>query len=397
MSAGFYRALEDKHRGTRELILSRLRVYLSFVTPLVALDSHAEAVDLGCGRGEWLELMAEIGCQAHGVDQDQGMLDGCLERGLRVELGDAISYLTSIPSESKIVVSAFHLVEHLGFAALQSIALDSLRVLKPGGLLIIETPNPENVLVATRNFYVDPTHKKMIPPQLLCCLLEYLGYARVKVIRLHEDPRMLENGPLTLLDVLGNSSPDYAIIAQKASDGVPSMEVDAAFDAECGITLDSLAARYHEQFETAIRHATATAQQAEIIAKIAEERAALALQVVSALRPSPLRRVMVFGNWCIRQAKRLREDGAGARGRALASKVARRILRRHFGCVEGGPSAPQAQRGLWGRLQVKVTSLLVSFAIRYQYGGEGKRTPRASFIFAQLKEVLDERRGMGNR
>ena len=397
MSDGFYRALEDKHRGTRELIISRLRVYLSFVAPLVALDGQAEAVDLGCGRGEWLELMAEIGCKAHGVDRDQGMLSGCLERGLRAEQGDAVSFLASTPSESKVVVSAFHLVEHVSFAALQAIAQEALRVLKPGGLLIIETPNPENILVATRNFYIDPTHEKVVPPLLLRCLLEYLGYARIKTIRLHEESRILEGGPLTLLDVLGNSSPDYAIIAQKSADGVVSLEVDAAFDAELGIPPDSLAMRYHEQFETAIRQATAIAQQAEIKAKIAEERAALALQTVNALRPGPLRRVMVLWRWCLLQAKRLREEGAGARGRALANKIARRILRRHFGCVEAGASVPRGQRGFLGGLQVKMISLFASLAIRYQYEGGGGRTPRALFVFARLKELLDERRGMEKR
>ena len=66
MSDGFYRAFEEKHRGSRELIKSRLRAYLPFVEPLAELDKGAQTIDLGCGRGEWLELMAEIGAVTAG-------------------------------------------------------------------------------------------------------------------------------------------------------------------------------------------------------------------------------------------------------------------------------------------------------------------------------------------
>ena len=77
MSSDFYRAFEDRYRGSRDLIKSRLRVYLPFVEPLKALYSDCIAVDLGCGRGEWLELLKEKGIGAHGVDLDDGMLSAC--------------------------------------------------------------------------------------------------------------------------------------------------------------------------------------------------------------------------------------------------------------------------------------------------------------------------------
>ena len=81
MSDNFYRAFEDKFRGSREEIIDRLKIYLPFVTPLIDIYEDASAIDLGCGRGEWLEILSEIGVKARGVDLNQGMLDACTERG----------------------------------------------------------------------------------------------------------------------------------------------------------------------------------------------------------------------------------------------------------------------------------------------------------------------------
>ena len=118
MSDDFYRTFEDKHRGSRELIKSRLRVYLPFVEPLKYLDPDARALDLGCGRGEWLELTKELGLNAHGIDLDDGMLLACKELDLSVETSDAITYLEKLADESQTVVSAFHVVEHIAFEQL---------------------------------------------------------------------------------------------------------------------------------------------------------------------------------------------------------------------------------------------------------------------------------------
>ena len=91
MSDGFYRAFEERYRGSRELIKGRLAAYLPFVEPLLEAYPSATAIDLGCGRGEWLELLAGSGFKPIGVDLDTGMLEACLERGLPVEQGDALA------------------------------------------------------------------------------------------------------------------------------------------------------------------------------------------------------------------------------------------------------------------------------------------------------------------
>jgi len=274
MIDGFYRSFEDKYRGPRDLIKLRLRVYLPFVEPLTILYKEANGIDLGCGRGEWLELLVEAGIQPYGVDLDPGMLAACQERGLNVELKDAIEALKELPDSSQLVVSGFHVVEHLPFADLQVLVQEALRVLKSGGLLILETPNPENIVVATHNFYLDPTHQSPIPPQLLSFLPEYYGFDRVKTVRLQESKELITGKiPLSLHNVLGGVSPDYAVIAQKAADHDIFHAVDTAFNTEYGLSLAMLAAHYDEQLEAKAQQVEVKAQEAEARAGQAEAKA----------------------------------------------------------------------------------------------------------------------------
>lgn len=243
----FYRAFEDQHRGSRELIKSRLAKYQPFIAPLATLHPGGKTFDLGCGRGEWLELMVEAGFTPVGVDLDADMLEACRERGLPVFQGDAIEYLAALDSNSHVLISAFHVVEHVSFEQVRRIVSEALRVLKPGGLLILETPNPENIVVAGCNFYLDPSHKQPIPSELLSFLAEHAGFARVKRLRLQEAPALQDEGArIHLLDVLGGVSPDYAIVARKSCSEDEAGFFDEAFDADYGLSLAELAARFEE-------------------------------------------------------------------------------------------------------------------------------------------------------
>ena len=271
MSDDFYRTFEDKHRGSRELIKSRLRVYLPFVEPLKNLDPDATALDLGCGRGEWLELTKELGLNVHGIDLDNGMLLACKELDLSVETGDAISYLEKLADESQTVISAFHVVEHIAFEHLQLLVSEAIRVLKPGGLLIMETPNPENIVVATRNFYLDPTHQRPIPPELLSFLPEFYGFSRIKIIRLQESEDVVNRADLTLQDVLSGASPDYAVVAQKAAVENVMSQLDTPFKNEYGLSLENLTGRYQSQISARFEQAESKVQQAEMKAEQAHQ------------------------------------------------------------------------------------------------------------------------------
>ena len=240
----FYRAFEDRHRGPRELIRQRLEAYLPFIQPLPGLYEPANAIDLGCGRGEWIELLQSAGFAPLGVDLDAGMLAACIERGLPVVQGDAIGHLKSLGDDSQSIVSGFHIAEHIMFNELETLVMHALRVLKPGGLLILETPNPENVVVGTCNFFLDPTHLRPIPPLLLSFLPEHHGFARVRIVRLQESAELHQRTDIRLMEVLGGVSPDYAVVAQKGAAPEVMANFDAAFETHYGIELHELANRY---------------------------------------------------------------------------------------------------------------------------------------------------------
>jgi SAM-dependent methyltransferase len=273
MKLGFYRAFEDKFRGSRELIKSRLEVYCPFIETIIKIYPESQTVDLGCGRGEWLELMGELGFSAQGVDLDEGMLDACRDIGLKVWLADALEYLKQQPDESQSVVSAFHLVEHIPFDDLQILVEESLRVLKPAGLLILETPNPENIVVGSSSFYLDPTHHNPIPPTLLSFLPEYYGFEKVKILRLQESLEVSESKDVSLLNVLNGVSPDYAVIAQKTAKNEIIGLSDNVFQVEYGVTLEQLAMRFSKNAEDKAQHAEDKAQHAEDKAQHAEDKA----------------------------------------------------------------------------------------------------------------------------
>lgn len=250
MMPDFYKRFEDEHRGDRDLILKRLAVYLPFVLPLKNIYDAPVAIDLGCGRGEWLELLSKYGFISRGYDIDKHMVDSCNSRSLNASCADAIEALESIPDSSVAVVSAFHVVEHIDFASLQKLISNSLRVLRDGGLLILETPNPENIFVSTLDFYIDPTHKRPLPPMLLEFAVKYAGFEISKVIRLNESDSLAQNlQSVNLLDVLGGASPNYAVIAQK---GAPKQILEhfvEPFSKEYGFATQQLATLYDSKIE----------------------------------------------------------------------------------------------------------------------------------------------------
>lgn len=243
----FYRAFEDKHRGSRALIKMRLEVYMPFVEKIKEIHPDAQAVDIGCGRGEWLELLNENGVVATGVDLDQGMLEACSELKLDAVFCDGIEYLKSLPDSSKSIVSAFHVVEHISFQDLSTFIEEALRVLKAGGLLIMETPNPENFKVAAESFYLDPTHTKPLPSELLSFLSEYHGFTRTAVIRLQENPEIKNRDTVTLGDVLCATSPDYAVLAQKDAHIDVKNKFSDAFEQEIGVSFTELEAKFEHR------------------------------------------------------------------------------------------------------------------------------------------------------
>lgn len=231
LSTGYeelYEDLEDTFRGSRDHVRTLTAEYLPDVE---SVPGKGSVVDVGCGRGEWLEVLRDAEIDAYGVDINQVVVDRCQARGLDVRAGDALVHLREVPEGSVRAVTSFHLVEHLSLDTLIGLIDAALLALKPEGLLILETPNPSNLNVGASSFYLDPTHIKPVHPQFLQFLLESRGFADVEVRYLHpEDVPRLEAQDLAghhddpsraqaLVDRINwaLAGPlDYAVLARKA-------------------------------------------------------------------------------------------------------------------------------------------------------------------------------------
>jgi O-antigen chain-terminating methyltransferase len=220
-----YARFEDEFRGTRESVTERLMPYLDMIVSVQAAVPQMPVVDLGCGRGEWLALLRKKDVRAFGVDTNRVFVDDCHAQGLEVVLNDAIEVLSGLPDASVGAITAMHLVEHLPFDAMIRLFDQAYRVLRSGGVMILETPNPENLQVASHWFYLDPTHRNPLPPEALKWLVQARGFSHAEIAR-QTIGRTVGEIPPVPDDVPGSASinaalahyaaaPDYAVIAWK--------------------------------------------------------------------------------------------------------------------------------------------------------------------------------------
>lgn len=219
-----YVRFEERFRGSPELIRARAQHYLDLVRDAGAGTPEAPVVDLGCGRGDWLDLLREHGLSAIGIDNNQAFLALNRERGHTVVEADALQGLRAMADGSAGAITGMHIAEHLPFEVLVALIDECLRVLRPGGLLALETPNPENLAVASLYFYLDPTHRNPLPPDALSWIVEERGFADTRVVRLFEArdtnaPTLVSHdipasGSInTLLRMLHNA-PDYVVLGR---------------------------------------------------------------------------------------------------------------------------------------------------------------------------------------
>ena len=218
----FYLAFEDRFRGSRSEIKERCRVYLPFLKRVPTSNKRGLLLDIGCGRGEWLELLTEskYTC-ASGVDLNVSMVELCRERRLDVTLVDGVKHLATLPGDKLTLIPAFHFIEHLGVRQLMKLLAEAHRVLKKGGLAIFETPNPQNILVGASDFYRDMTHSNPVHPDTIAFALESVGFTDVACYFLAAE----KNGRKAIpqpdfrfddLTAYVNVPRDFAVIARKA-------------------------------------------------------------------------------------------------------------------------------------------------------------------------------------
>ena len=229
MSSGFdYAAFEEHFRGSSSDIIEKLSAYLPIVKQL-SFDTSSPALDLACGRGEWLQLLRDNGIPAFGVDSNPAFVARCREEGLYVEHDDLIAYLGGRKGHQYAMITGFHIIEHLSLDQQRQFLELAHAHLTPGGVLLLETPNPENSTVGACNFYIDPTHLRPMPAPLLEFLATQAGFTTTRIARINRgtlglaNTRMPSHVPQAahynrLLDILLErvfQSPDYALVAFK--------------------------------------------------------------------------------------------------------------------------------------------------------------------------------------
>lgn len=170
-----YVGFEDQFRGTPEDIRRRLTRYL----PLFA--GAAEVLDVGCGRGEFLELLREQGVRARGIDVNRAMVDVCREQGLDATAADALSHLRSLPDASLGGLIAVQVVEHLEPRYLMAMLDAAFAKLKPGAPIVLETINPACWSAFFDSYVRDLTHVRPIHPDTLNYLLLATGFQQVEI------------------------------------------------------------------------------------------------------------------------------------------------------------------------------------------------------------------------
>jgi O-antigen chain-terminating methyltransferase len=174
-----YVGFEDQFRGSQEVIRARQESYLPFFEHL--RGGSADVLDVGCGRGEFIELLSARGIPARGIDLNHEMAELCRAKGLNVTEGDVVGYLESLPEASLAGVFAAQVVEHLEPAYLLRFLDLAFEKLQPGGVLILETLNPACWTAFFESYLRDITHRWPLHPETLKYLVTSSGFTRVAV------------------------------------------------------------------------------------------------------------------------------------------------------------------------------------------------------------------------
>jgi O-antigen chain-terminating methyltransferase len=171
-----YVAFEDRFRGSESEIRARLTDYVSY------FQGASNVLDIGCGRGEFLDLLKDAGISAKGLDLNSEMVEVCRARGLVVVEADALDYLSGIPDESLGGLIAVQVVEHLQPDYLTGLLQTALYKLKPGARLVLETINPACWVAFFESYLRDLTHVRPIHPETLQHLLHASGFSAVEIV-----------------------------------------------------------------------------------------------------------------------------------------------------------------------------------------------------------------------
>jgi 2-polyprenyl-3-methyl-5-hydroxy-6-metoxy-1,4-benzoquinol methylase len=173
-----YGRFAERFRGSEEYVKKGQQFYLPYFT------GRRAVLDIGCGRGEFLELMRDTGVAARGIDLSRESVDLCRYKGLEAETADLFAYLAGLPEASLDGIFSAQVVEHLAPERLPEMIRLAASRLERNGVLAIETPNPECLAIFASHFYLDPTHTRPVPHALLTFYMEEYGLGLIEVRRL---------------------------------------------------------------------------------------------------------------------------------------------------------------------------------------------------------------------
>ncbi len=171
-----YLGFEDRFRGSEAEIRARLTDYLPYFT------GSADVLDVGCGRGEFLDLLTGSGVTARGLDLNPEMVEACRARGLDVSGGDALGVLRHLPDESLGGLIAVQVIEHLDPGYLSDFLQVAYYKLRPGSRLVLETINPACWVAFFESYIRDLTHVRPIHPETLQYMLHASGFSPVEIV-----------------------------------------------------------------------------------------------------------------------------------------------------------------------------------------------------------------------
>jgi O-antigen chain-terminating methyltransferase len=198
-------------RGSEEYVKAGQRLYVP------SFEGCQSVLDIGCGRGEFLEIMREANIPAVGIDLSAESVAICRLKGLEAETADLFTYVASLPEESLDGIFCAQVVEHLPPERLPEMIQLCASRLTRNGVMVIETPNPECLAIFATHFYLDPTHARPVPHPLLAFYLEEFGVGVVEVRKLApavESMPSLASLPEAFRDAFFGGL-DYAIIGKK--------------------------------------------------------------------------------------------------------------------------------------------------------------------------------------
>lgn len=204
-----YLAFEDRFRGSQDAIAERQREYVPYY------DVDSNVLDIGCGRGEFLDMLQQRGTSVRGVDASADMVAHARARGLDVRCGDATEFLASEPDASIGGVFMAQVVEHLESEELMALMAEIGRTTAPGAVLIVETLNPESWPVLSRWFWLDPSHVRLVHPETLQFFFEAAGFD-VKTVQLRNPVDPADRIPSVGEDATALSGPtDYFVVGTR--------------------------------------------------------------------------------------------------------------------------------------------------------------------------------------